>query len=585
MTHNVVETDTEVSILLDQKVSMSDGTNLSLTLFRSEHQSKPLPTVFSFSPYTLKKGYDDGMWFARRGYNYVRGDMRGRGNSDGVFEPFKDCGQDGAELVAWIARQPWSDGQVAMFGVSYEGLTPWQVLGKRPPALRTIVSLAAAYPCADTVLPLAYMVQWLALVSGRLLQEELFLDFSYWHAKYYRRYIQHLPWAQLAQSTHTGVRTWAEWVEHPHQDAYWDAMVPTAAEFAQIRTPTLTITSYYDLAQKSALRAFRSLLDRLPETEKPRHHVVLGPWSHGGVKEPARALGGLDFGEASVLYKNVKELAIQWFDSVMKGDARPDRLKKQITYYAMEENVWKHAGDLESLSDSAITWYLAGKGGTANDVFHSGALQIQPPAGHQEPDQFVNDPLKLMSEGEYFASAPNILDPNWLTDGSSAFERDILIYHSPPLEETIDVAGRPSLRVFLELNVPDTDLYARLFEVRPNGTVIWLSEARLRARYRASYTEPRLVDPGTVQLYEFADFLILVRRIPKASRLRLILSGLNHPNYQKNYNSGGEVARETSEQARIAIVRVHHDPSHPSALELPIASTACRQTKPAQLLP
>jgi uncharacterized protein len=197
-------------------------------------------------------------------------------------------------------------------------------------------------------------------------------------------------------------------------------------------------------------------------------------------------------------------------------------------------------------------------------------LQNQPVEVLQEPDQFVNDPLQLVPQEEYLGRAPNILDPNWLTDGRAGFEREILIYHSSPLPAAIDVAGRPVLKAYIELNVPDTDLQARLYEIRSDGTVIWLTETFMRARFRGSSRTPQLIEPGTVVLYEFDDFLIFARRIAHSSRLRLIVNGLNHPNYQKNYNSGGDVARETAAQARTAIVRLYHDKSRPSTLELPV---------------
>jgi putative CocE/NonD family hydrolase len=190
--------------------------------------------------------------------------------------------------------------------------------------------------------------------------------------------------------------------------------------------------------------------------------------------------------------------------------------------------------------------------------------------GRQEPDQFVYDPLDVMSAEEYFAHPPNILNPNWLTEGSGAYESNILIYHSPPLATDIDVAGVPVFRAYIELNVPDTDFHVRLFEVRPDGAVIWLGETYGRARYRNSRATPELVEPGTVQPYEFKDFLFVARRIPKGSRLQLILSGLNRPDYQKNYNSGGDIAWETAEDAQTAVIRLHHDERYPSALELPV---------------
>src|SRR5262245_23052010 len=182
----------EVLLRQDQKATMTDGTKLSLNVFTPAHQDKPLPTILSFSPYGLDQVYPDGAWFVLHGYNDVRADVIGRGNSEGEFNENESPGRDGADVIAWIARQPWCDGQVAMFGGSYDGMTQWQSLMQHPPALKTIVPLAAAYPGPGSLL-LAYMTQLLASVDGHLQQSQLFVDWDYWNEKYYRRYAEHIP--------------------------------------------------------------------------------------------------------------------------------------------------------------------------------------------------------------------------------------------------------------------------------------------------------------------------------------------------------------------------------------------------------
>ena len=188
------------------------------------------------------------------------------------------------------------------------------------------------------------------------------------------------------------------------------------------------------------------------------------------------------------------------------------------------------------------------------------------PQEAQKPDTFEYDPLKLMTKDEYFKSrteAPFL-------DQRAAFQKDKLIYHSPPLREALEVAGYVKARLFIELNVPDTDLAVALYEIRPDGQSIYLAEDFMRARYRESLSKAELVKPGEINEYVFERAYFFVRKLEKGSRLRLVVSCLNSPDFEKNYNSGRVVAQETAEDARTAVIKLYHDKNHPSLIELPI---------------
>jgi predicted acyl esterase len=116
---------------------------------------------------------------------------------------------------------------------------------------------------------------------------------------------------------------------------------------------------------------------------------------------------------------------------------------------------------------------------------------------------------------------------------------------------------------------PDTDLHATLAEVRRDGRYLLLTQDYLRARYRESPAEALLVTPGQVTRYEFGGFTLFSRRIAQGSRLRLVIHSPNSVYVQKNYNSGGDVARETAGDARVAHISLFHDAEHPSHLDLP----------------
>jgi len=109
-----------------------------------------------------------------------------------------------------------------------------------------------------------------------------------------------------------------------------------------------------------------------------------------------------------------------------------------------------------------------------------------------------------------------------------------------------------------------------LYEIRPDGSTVQLTSDLMRARYRESMSEAKLVKPGAVEKYDFSGFTFFSRQLAKGSRLRLLIASPNTRNLEKNYNSGGVVAEESGKDAKTAHVKLFHDAEHASYLELPI---------------
>src|SRR5262245_851867 len=138
-----------IDLIWGVKIPARDGIKLNATVFKPKDQTEPLPVIFTFTPYISDTYEDRAVYFARNGYVYALVDVRGRGNSEGRFEPFVNEGRDGYDVVEWLAKQPWSNGKVTMWGGSYAGFDQWTTLKEAPPHLVTIVPAAAAYAGAD----------------------------------------------------------------------------------------------------------------------------------------------------------------------------------------------------------------------------------------------------------------------------------------------------------------------------------------------------------------------------------------------------------------------------------------------------
>jgi len=563
--------DPPVDLLWGMKIPLRDGVELDATVFRPAGQKEPLPVVFTLTPYIADTYLERALYFARHGYVFALVDVRGRGNSGGRFDPFVNEGKDGHDAVEWLARQPWSNGKVTMWGGSYAGYDQWATLREAPPHLATIVPVASPYPGVDFPMTknifASYDIQWLTFTSGSTGNRSLFGESSFWLQKNFAMYSGHRPFRELDRIAGNTSTVFQTWVAHPTVDAHWKAMAATPEQTAAMKVPILTLTGFYDGDQAGALTWYREHMRAATTEARAQHYLVIGPWDHAGTRTPAKEVGGLAFGDASLL--DLNDLHRQWYDWTMKDGPRPDFLKQRVAWYIAGPGAeeWRYADTLEAVSDGTRTLYLSSSG-RADSVFASGRLAAEKPPETSEPDRWAYDPLHVREDEENGEDQTGyVLDQSYplRLDGEGA------IYHSAPLPEGTEIAGQVKLSLWLSLDVPDTDLQALLYEIRPDGSSVYLTSDVLRARYRESLEKETLVKPGEVLRYDFTGFSWLARRLQKGSRLRLVISSINSSGFEKNYNSGGVVADETAKDARTAHVTLWHDAQHPSALEIPLA--------------
>jgi uncharacterized protein len=178
------------------KIPLRDGVHLNATIYRAHEQKDPLPVIFTLTPYIGDSYLDRATYFSRSGYVYALVDVRGRGNSEGRFEPFANEGRDGYDIVEWRAKQTWCNGKVAMWGGSYAGFDQWSTLKEFPPHLATIVPAAAAHPAVDFPffhgIFTSYVIQWLTFTSGVTGNSNTFGNSEFWNKQVHRPLLETL---------------------------------------------------------------------------------------------------------------------------------------------------------------------------------------------------------------------------------------------------------------------------------------------------------------------------------------------------------------------------------------------------------
>ncbi|WP_340073707.1 CocE/NonD family hydrolase [Leptobacterium sp. I13] len=557
----------DIQVSYYQKVPMRDGINLSANVFKPKDLKEPLPAIMVLTPYNNDHNTERGIYFSTNGYVFVSVDARGRGDSEGTFIPFENEGKDGYDAIEWIAKQPWCNGKVAAMGGSYKGMVQWLTAKEHPPHLTTMVPTATIAPGIDATwtnnISHTYNLNILSYVAGKITNTKNFFS-SYNMAKIDQYYRDHdFPYINLLDAIDSPDKKmqtiFKRWLSHPTFDSYWKNILPKMEDYKKMDIPILTITGYFDGDLPGTFYYYNNYQKYATQAKKDKTYMIIGPWDHSGTRRPVDKLGGLDFGEKSVI--DIFELHKEWFDYTMKDSEKPEFLKDHITYFKIGPDEWDYVPDLESLSNEKYTYYLSSPNSNPQDIFNSGLL-MKTPVNEKDADFVIYDPLEpriLIEDGT-----------NYLTTQTYINEKGRLFYHSPILNEAIELSGFMELNLFAEINTPDTDLEFRVYEIKEDGTSVWLGSGIMRARFRNSNEVEELIIPGSVNEYRMKSWFMLNRTLSKGSRIRLMFGYLDSPEYQKNYNSGKDVSLETSKDARTATIKLYKSKKYPSRLVLPV---------------
>ncbi len=550
------------------QIPLRDGINLNATVYTPRGQREPAPCVFTLTPYESQNYHARGIYFAAHGYPYLTVDTRGRGDSPGEFQPFIQEAKDGYDVVEWLARQPYCNGKVTMWGGSYAGYNQWAAAKESPPHLATIQPAAAPYMGLDfplrTGMAFPGLLQWVTLVTGRTAQDQIvWKDMAFLTEMARRWFVSGRPFKESDEIFGNPSPIFQEWLAHPHPDEYWDRFNPTTAEYAKIEIPILSITGAYDGSQLGTLTHYREHMKAASPQARDRHYLILGPWEHSGTRTPLPEFGGLKFGPAALV--DLPKLHREWFAWTMQDGPKPGFLQKRVAYYVIGAEKWRYADTLEAVTARSQAYFLDSTG-NPTDVLQSASLSAQAP-GQSKPDRYIYDPRDIG-----WADAESKLDPESLVTQAPVYAQSgkQLIYHSAPFDKDTEVSGFFKLSAWLSIDRPDTDFNVSIYEINAAGESVLLTSDMMRARYRESLREPKLISTQEPLRYDFERFNFVSRLVKRGSRLRLVVGPINSINSEKNYNSGGVVAAESMKDAKAVTVNLYHDRARPSALYVPL---------------
>lgn len=617
-------------------VPMRDGIRLATDLYRPGRDGELVegryPTIVCLTPYdkTDRRYTEIADFFVPYGYTVVLQDLRDRYRSEGTREYFHSAtphtGTDGYDTIEWIAGQQWSNGRTGMVGSSYAGITQIRTALERPPHLTAIWPDVAPTKTFENQSREGGAMQlhmfWALFIHAQDAQDiagdwdkqaEVWEDLknlrrNFWATPWKKGQfsLRHVPALDQTLEDYTTRGTYDEWWAKKENDftRFWH-------EHADI--PATMTTGWYDGFPHADSEYFAAMAARNSSPQR----LIIGPWSHVGMRGDATWTLDVDFGESSRWgVQRYFEEQLDFFDRWLPDGAtgHPEG-EAPVKLFVMgggsgrktELGKLDHGGRWREEQE----WPLARAQATTYHLHGDGSLRPYAPANGAEPRRFTFDPSHPVptigglycAVGELPADGPG-MEPMWarllnpvlrlrnvLTPGpadqkeSPEFfasrdpyprlsERpDVLVYQTEPLTAAVEVTGRVEVELWIASSAVDTDFTAKLVDVHPanddypDGYDMLINDSIIRTRFREGFDREVFMEPETP--YKVTMLLPPTSNLfDVGHRIRIDVSSSNFPRLEINPNTGEPIGRHTRQV--VAHQTVFADAERPSRVVLPV---------------
>jgi len=489
----------KLRVIEHMSIPLKDGTTLAARIWLPEDaEQNPVPAILEYLPYRKRDGtYErDALthpYLAGHGYAGVRVDIRGSGESTGLlfYEYAQQEQDDGVELIAWLAAQPWCSGAVGMMGISWGGFNGLQIAARRPPALKAIVTICStddryaddAHYMGGTLLTAG--PEWASFFFGSMcLPPDPALVGDDWRAM----------WLERLENTPL---FFERWLEHQRRDAYWKHGSVCEA-YEAIQCPVYAVGGWTD--------GYKNAIPRLLKGLTVPRKGLIGPWAHA---YPHFARPGPQIGFLQEM--------LRWWDHWLKGRDTGVMDEPMLRAWMMESV--KPAAYHEELPGRWVaepSWPSPGT--TARRLFLT--------------DEGLRDSAAVLTERALCSPLTvGKCSGNWVPFGQAhdqavdQREDDLrsLVFETLPLDSPIEILGAAVVTLDVTSDRPMANLVVRLCDVHPSGESLRVSYGVLNLAHRDGHEKPALLAIGEryrlrIQLNDTGSVF------PAGHRVRLALS-------------------------------------------------------------
>lgn len=498
--------------------------------------------------------YAQPSWIARQGYIVVIQDVRGRGDSEGTFYPFRNEGLDGYDSVEWAAKLPQSNGRVGMYGFSYQGSTQLLAAVERPPSLTALAPHMTAFDLysgwfyRNGILQQNTTLAW----ANQMLRENVARERNWtlydslensWRQP--SALFKQLPIAKARPLTEPDGPSFArEWLEHDEKDDYWNAFDMLKHADVLAAYPMFHIAGWYDFYLRGSIDGFLAMHKRQPD----RHALVCGPWGHIPWGD---RIGTHSYPPSARMDTNA--LLIQWFDHYLKEGKAGIPFESQ--FFVLGKNIWESRA---SLAGTVHSERFLQSQGNANSRFGDGSLQTD--NADSPSDQFNYDPeVPVLGPG---------CDPSgnmqWGPSDLSSQQQsnNLLVYTSEALTTEFKISGQIVCHLFASSSASHTAFVVRFSRLDSTGKNQFLCLGATRASPEDCDNE------GVFRLSIDLDHTVV--QFFAGDRIQIDISSsafpllARHPNTDTRIN---QVERPCHFERAIQVI--HHSKAYPSRIVLP----------------
>jgi uncharacterized protein len=513
----------QVTETKDVLIPMRDGIRLAANLLLPA-DAGPVPAIVFYHPY-LKDGphgrgdvFDWQRHFAERGYACLTIDIRGTGASEGDAAPplASSEKEDAYDFLAWVASQPWCDGNTGMWGISYSGSTSLAAASLRPPSLKAIIPLhGTANEFIGFLRPHGCRPAWWTEASWGPMMV-LFSMMPPLHRDADRR------WARVWHERLASLEPWPFlWHTTP-----FDEYMAWATDPSSVEAATYAVSAWHDYYPQATLDYFNAI----PAPSR----VLIGPWKH---EFPDRAVNG------SIDHLGEMD---RWWDRWLKGIENGADQAPPVMIWRQGEDKWGYENEWPPQASQVQSWY----GGAGGSLVPSAPVA-------DEIDIYEVDPTVGLHLLPWDPQAPIVPQPY----DRSADDHRSLTYTSTPLTKPLSIRGAPEVVLHLETDMTEFPLSAWLCDVSPNGHSTLICQGWVSAR-RALGEQPQ-----AGKKYELSVPLYSTSyKLENDHSLRLGLAGSDFPLLWPSAKVGG--------------FKIERSPSRPLLLRLPVVRDAPDQPGP-----
>jgi predicted acyl esterase len=433
---------------------MRDGVKIAFDIYKPAQGKGPWPVILAYSPFPKERIFESANpgFYCAHGYVCVQASERGSGFNQGKFTMHgTQAAEDGYDLVEWIAKQLWCNGNVGMMGASGYGVMQWLTAPLNPPHLKSLVVLGTT----DNYRGLCY--------PGGVLRKPFVLNLV-------SGFTQAALWPGPIPGKEMPMNVIAEILSHTEDGPFWWEHGGSWKRISEIKAPVLNIVNAPN--RLHAIYHLRSYAD----IKSPKK-LIITPWTNENYQPWIFETTAFN------------TYILRWLDYWLKGIDSGIMEEPEIAIYDNGTGAWRYENEYPLNRTICTDFYL-----------HTGEISQLPPTANEPPDFYQNVSLNTAMMASYGITTPAPTRPNYIT------------YLSPPLEEDIRVWGPVSFMLYASTTeevTSDWSFFIKMGEMVPEG--VPLNPVTCQPEIKPEVNDP--FTPKNVQIWSWGSLKAKFRQV------------------------------------------------------------------------